>query len=274
MKISFFTIIHNEEKLLDRCLDSIKDIADEIILIHDGPCTDNSIKIAEKYNCKIYISEKNLGIGEKHYLKALSMCVNDWVFKIDADEYLHTEDKDKILSLTNSNDYSGYYFIWPLSWDGNSYRGGYSLTKLCLFKKSEIGYISIFHLPIILKGKGKEVDIVLEHKPLKFMGSKEFKDKLLKWARLQAEDMTKNLRNFETYNLDHKELDKELKKLELKKMVYKFPILTFFLSFIVSILNTSFKRSIIHQVYVDYLLSIYSYNVAKFYNEIKKNIKI
>jgi len=271
-KISFYMVIYNEEKLIRRCLESIKDIADEIIVIHDGPCSDQSIKIAKEYNCITLETENNLGIGEKHYIKALNLCKNDWVFKIDADEFLHPEDREKILNFTNSEDYSGYHFVWPLHWDGERYKGGNSLTKLCLFRKSKIGYIDIFHQPLILKGKGKEVDLVLEHRPLKYTGSKEYKEKIIKWAKLQALDMSKDFDCFEIYNLSHYELENLKKNLDLKKMIYKFPILVFLFSFLFSLTKINFKRNIFFQIYVDCIMAIYSYNVAKYYNELyRKN---
>ena len=46
--LSLCMITKNEEKNISRCLDSIKDIVDEIIIVDTGS-TDNSIKIAKKY---------------------------------------------------------------------------------------------------------------------------------------------------------------------------------------------------------------------------------
>jgi glycosyltransferase involved in cell wall biosynthesis len=267
-KISFYMVIYNEEKLIRRCLESIKDIADEIIVIHDGPCSDQSISIAKEYNCVTFETENNLGIGEKHYIKALNLCKNDWVFKIDADEFLHPKDKNKIFELTSSKEYSGYYFVWPLHWDGEHYRGGKSLRKLCLFRKSEIGYVDIFHHPLILKGKGKEVDLVLEHRPQKYAGSKEYKEKVLRWEKRQALDMSKDFNSFEIYNLNHSELDNLKRNFDFKKKMYNFPFLVFIFSFLISLSVINIRRNLLYQIYEDYLTAIYSYNVAKFYKEI------
>ena len=49
IKLSVVIITYNEEKNIARCLDSVKTIADEIIIV-DSYSTDRTIPIAEKYN--------------------------------------------------------------------------------------------------------------------------------------------------------------------------------------------------------------------------------
>ena len=48
-------IVKNEEKILARCLDSIADLMDEIIIVDTGS-TDETKKIAAKYTDKIYVT--------------------------------------------------------------------------------------------------------------------------------------------------------------------------------------------------------------------------
>lgn len=64
-KISLVMVIHNEEKVLKRALDSAYDLVNEIIIIHDGKCEDNSIKIAKKYTNKIFF-QPHLNNAEHH----------------------------------------------------------------------------------------------------------------------------------------------------------------------------------------------------------------
>ena len=52
-KLTLSMIIKNEEKFLEGCLDSVKDIVDEIIIVDTGS-SDKSLEIAAKYNAKIY----------------------------------------------------------------------------------------------------------------------------------------------------------------------------------------------------------------------------
>ena len=52
-EISLCMIIKNEEKTIARCLDSVKDLVDEIIIVDTGS-TDKSKEIVSKYTDKVY----------------------------------------------------------------------------------------------------------------------------------------------------------------------------------------------------------------------------
>ena len=51
--ISLCMIVKNEERILSRCLDSVKDLVDEIIIVDTGS-TDATKRIAAEYTDKIY----------------------------------------------------------------------------------------------------------------------------------------------------------------------------------------------------------------------------
>ena len=84
--ISVVLAIHNEEKNLARCLDSVKNLADEII-IADGQSTDKSVEIAQKYKAKIIhtTNKSNFHINKQ---LAMDKAKNNLVFQLDADEVL------------------------------------------------------------------------------------------------------------------------------------------------------------------------------------------
>ena len=44
--ISACIVARNEEALIDRCLDSLDGVVDEVVLVHSGPCEDRTIEIA------------------------------------------------------------------------------------------------------------------------------------------------------------------------------------------------------------------------------------
>jgi glycosyltransferase involved in cell wall biosynthesis/cytochrome c-type biogenesis protein CcmH/NrfG len=93
--ISVCIIAKDEEKYIDRCLRSVKPIADEIIFVDTGS-TDRTVKIARKYTDKIYFHPWNNSFSEarNYYLK---YATGDWIFQIDADEELVKEDITSIL---------------------------------------------------------------------------------------------------------------------------------------------------------------------------------
>lgn len=86
MTISAVLIVKNEEVLLGRCLDSVKD-ADEIIICDTGS-TDSTVEIAKKYTDKVYTDYTwNDDFAEaRNYAK--SKATGDWILSIDADETL------------------------------------------------------------------------------------------------------------------------------------------------------------------------------------------
>ena len=88
VKISAYIVTLNEEKRLEKTLQALKEVADEIFVIDSGS-TDNTQKIAEDNGAKFLFHEwKNIS-AQKHYGQEL--CHNDWVMSLDADEVLSPE---------------------------------------------------------------------------------------------------------------------------------------------------------------------------------------
>lgn len=87
--ISVVLAVHNEAKNLARCLDSVKDFADEIVLV-DGESTDDTVKIAKKYKAKI-ISTTNKANFHINKQLAMDAAKGDLVLQLDADEVVDAE---------------------------------------------------------------------------------------------------------------------------------------------------------------------------------------
>ncbi len=64
------SVYNKEEEVLAEALESLKDIADEIVVVHDGPCKDNSVNLARKYTKKVYIT-KHKGRSAFNFITAL-----------------------------------------------------------------------------------------------------------------------------------------------------------------------------------------------------------
>ena len=88
--ISACLIVKNEESSLPRCLESIKQVVDEIIIVDTGS-TDGTVHIARQYTDKVYFHPWNDSFSEarNHYFE---YATGDWIFQIDADEELVAED--------------------------------------------------------------------------------------------------------------------------------------------------------------------------------------
>jgi glycosyltransferase involved in cell wall biosynthesis len=79
-------LMRDEEYTLKRCLDSVKDIADEICIIDTGS-EDSSIDIALKYGARVYNSEW-MDDFSHHRNESFAKAKYDWIIRIDPDEEL------------------------------------------------------------------------------------------------------------------------------------------------------------------------------------------
>lgn len=91
---------YNEQKNISDCLESVKGLASEIIIV-DGGSTDKTVEIAKKYGAKISITD-NPSIFHINKQKAIDMATKDWILQLDADERVTPELKNEILSTLNS----------------------------------------------------------------------------------------------------------------------------------------------------------------------------
>jgi glycosyltransferase involved in cell wall biosynthesis len=105
-QISVVIITYNEEKNIRRCLDSIQDIADDIVVI-DSFSTDRTEEIClqkgarfVKHPFKGHIEQKNYAITQAKYPHILSL---------DADEALSEELRRSILEAKANWKYDGYF---------------------------------------------------------------------------------------------------------------------------------------------------------------------
>lgn len=94
--ISVVLATHNEELNLARCLKSVKDLADEIIVV-DGESTDNTVKIAKKFNATV-ISTTNKSNFHINKQMAMDKAKGELVLQLDADEVVDQELKEFIIN--------------------------------------------------------------------------------------------------------------------------------------------------------------------------------
>lgn len=105
--LSLCMIVKNEESCLSRCLESMKTIADEVIIVDTGS-TDETVKIATSYGAIVKTYEWNNNFSKaRNY--ALSFATKEWILVLDADEYLRSEDEALFKELLSNDDVDSYY---------------------------------------------------------------------------------------------------------------------------------------------------------------------
>ncbi|MCX7908245.1 MAG: glycosyltransferase [Ignavibacteria bacterium] len=128
--ITLSMIVKNEEKYLPGCLESVKDLADEIIIVDTGS-TDNTKKIAQSYGAKIFDFpwKDDFSIARN---EALKHSTGEWIIYLDADERIvYPPAKELINLLKNADSSIGAFYCLIESehyqMDGSTelHRGGY-----------------------------------------------------------------------------------------------------------------------------------------------------
>ncbi|MEK6840246.1 MAG: glycosyltransferase [Nanoarchaeota archaeon] len=107
MKLSVCMIVKNEEHCLARALDSIKDLADEIVVVDTGS-TDRTQEIAKEYTSHVYSYPWNDDFSAARNF-SLSKATGDWILVLDADEVIAKEDHSNVRHLL-SQEYIAYAF--------------------------------------------------------------------------------------------------------------------------------------------------------------------
>lgn len=95
--ISLCMIVKDEEDVLNRCLDSVGDIADEIIIIDTGS-KDKTKSIAYKYTENVFDFEWINDFGAARNF-AFSKATKDYILWLDADDVIEDEDYKKFIEL-------------------------------------------------------------------------------------------------------------------------------------------------------------------------------
>jgi len=95
--VSLCMIVKNEQKVLARCLDSVKDLVDEIIIVDTGS-TDRTKEIAGRYTDKLYDFEWIQDFSAARNF-AFSKATCDYIYTADADEIINEENREKFKIL-------------------------------------------------------------------------------------------------------------------------------------------------------------------------------
>lgn len=110
INLSVVLATYNEEKNIDLCLKSIKDLASEIIIV-DGSSTDKTREIAKKHGAKIK-KVKNIPMFHTMKQQAVDLATKDWILQLDADEEVTPVLKQEITKTLNSSPAEkGFYLL-------------------------------------------------------------------------------------------------------------------------------------------------------------------
>lgn len=139
--LSVTVITKNEEDRIRACLESVKDIADEIIVFDSGS-EDSTVNICKEYTDKVFETDWP-GFG-KQKQRALNKATGDWVLTIDADEALEPQLTQEIVNLLNQDEIeaTSYKFKWGVTIYGKILKHGRSARYVTRLIKREGSYFT------------------------------------------------------------------------------------------------------------------------------------
>jgi glycosyltransferase involved in cell wall biosynthesis len=134
--ISVVIITYNEENNIERCIQTVLNIADEIVIL-DSVSTDKTKEICLKYPVKFY-EQPFLGYVQQKN-KALEFASYPHVLSLDADEALSNELIESIKKVKENWSADGYYFNRLTNFCGKwiKHTDWYPDRKLRLFHKKK-----------------------------------------------------------------------------------------------------------------------------------------
>lgn len=189
MKISATIITLNEERNIERCILSLMNVADEIIVL-DSFSTDKTEEICKRLGVVFEARKWEGYAASKNYLNSLAS--NDYILSIDADEALDAELQNEILRVKKLEKPAVYSLNRLTNYCGKwiKHSGWYPDVKIRLFPKKDSYWEGEYvHEELIYP---KELDVVelpghLEH--FSYYNYKEHRERADKYSTLTAKKM-------------------------------------------------------------------------------------
>ncbi|MDR1669109.1 MAG: glycosyltransferase [Oscillospiraceae bacterium] len=164
--VSLCMIVKDEEKVLARCLDSVKDAVDEIIIVDTGSA-DATKAIASRYTDKIYDFEWVDDFSEARNF-SFSKATMDYQMWMDADDILPEGGAQKLAELKKhldpTVDIVTMRYITHFDENGNPVH--YSTRERLIRREKGYVWLGPVHECIPLIGKVIHCDVELHHKKI------------------------------------------------------------------------------------------------------------
>jgi peptidoglycan/xylan/chitin deacetylase (PgdA/CDA1 family)/glycosyltransferase involved in cell wall biosynthesis len=165
-KLSLCMITKNEEHFLEQCLNSVKDLVDEIIIVDTGS-TDKTKEIAESFGAKIF----DFGWCDDFSAarnESLKHATGDWILVLDADEVLDKKDSVEVEGAINTWDVQGFRILTKNYSNNSSINGWSPCHQNDVLNKSAQGWfpslkVRLFQNNDEIKFSGKMHEVVDEN---------------------------------------------------------------------------------------------------------------
>lgn len=186
-RLSICIIAQNEEHNLSRVLQSVQEIADEIIVV-DGGSTDRTREIASSFGAKIFARPYTNMSDQKNF--SASLASEDWVFALDADEELSAELQESVRHWKEQTPQFDVYEMARLTW----YLGAwihhsrwYPDWQPRIYRRDKARYSGKMHSGLHFSGKAGRLAGDLLHYTIRNFA--EHEAKVERYATVVAQEM-------------------------------------------------------------------------------------
>lgn len=173
--ISLCMIVKNEEKVLARCLDSVADLVDEIIIVDTGS-TDATKEIASRYTDQVYdFAWQDDFAAARNF--SFSKATKDYIYVPDADEVLDEENRDAFRRLKQAllPEVEIVQMLYHTVTEYNTVLNAEKEYRPKLFKRERsFTWIDPVHETVRLDPVVFDSDIVITHMPRNLHSKRDF----------------------------------------------------------------------------------------------------
>lgn len=198
-KLSAVILTKNEEKNIERVINSLKDIVDEIVVIDSGS-TDRTVEIATKLGAKVIFKQWEGAAKQRTF--GSYMASNEWVLALDADEELSQELRENIKKEMENPKFDAYELPRKTYYLGRFLEHTwYPEWRLRLFKKGYVEFEGELHenIKFLKKTNIGRLKGDLYHYSYKNLFHQYIKT--VEYAKHMAEIYHKNGKKFKFYKL-------------------------------------------------------------------------
>lgn len=182
MNLSVIIIAKNAEEKIGDAIESVKNLADEVIVI-DNSSKDKTKEVSEKHGVKVYDYKSNDFSDIRNF--GMKVSQDDWLLYVDVDERVSKELAEEIKSKLKNSRFSAFklkrknFYLGDNEWP-------YVEKLERLFKKNALkGWYGKIHESPLVEGKIGVLDGYLLHYTHRDLSS--MLDKTIEWSKIEAD---------------------------------------------------------------------------------------